>query len=137
MQKYQTIDHIELPDALHLSWQHTLDLLAETLQIPAALIMRVHSKEIEVLVSSQSSGNVYKPGEKADLDTGLYCETVMDIGKELLVPNALIDPKWDHNPDIELDMISYCGLPISWPSGETFGTICVLEIGRASCRERV
>ena len=31
------------------------------------------------------------------------------------------------NPDIKLGMISYLGVPISWPDGEIFGTICVLD----------
>lgn len=124
----QIIDRIEIPDNLRASWQQTVNLLAEVTHIPAALIMRVHSREIEVFISSQGAGNVYKQGEKASLDTGLYCETVMNSRKELLVPNALADPKWDHNPDIKLDMIAYCGLPISWPTGEIFGTICILDI---------
>jgi diguanylate cyclase (GGDEF)-like protein/PAS domain S-box-containing protein len=34
---------------------------------------------------------------------------------------------WDHNPDIELGMISYLGLPLRWPGGEIFGTICILD----------
>ena len=31
------------------------------------------------------------------------------------------------NPDIKLGMISYLGVPIVWPDGEIFGTICVLD----------
>jgi len=125
---HPAINKIILPETLLAAWQKTINLLAETVHVPAALIMRVHSSEIEVFISSQSSGNVYEQGEKGNLDTGLYCETVMNTRKELLVSNALIDPEWDHNPDIELGMISYCGLPITWPSGEIFGTICILDI---------
>ncbi|MFC1672707.1 ATP-binding protein [Pseudomonadota bacterium] len=128
MQKYQTLDHIELPSELSASWQQSVDLLAEALEVPAALVMRVHAKDIEVFVRSQNPENVYKPGEKANLDTGLYCETVMDTRQELQVPNALTDPAWGHNPDIELGMISYCGLPVAWPDGEIFGTICILDL---------
>ena len=51
----------------------------------------------------------------------------MSTRRELLVPNALKDPLWDKNPDIALGMISYCGLPLTWPTGEIFGTICVLD----------
>ena len=128
MPKYNTIQDIDLPHNLRDSWQKTVNILATVLKVPAALIMRVHDEEIEVFISSQSKGNVYEAGERAKLDTGLYCETVMDTRKELLVANALTDPVWDHNPDIKLGMISYCGLPITWPNGEMFGTICVLDI---------
>jgi len=125
--KYPICDQIKVPEHEIENWQATVDLLAEIAHIPAALVMRVHASEIEVFVSSQTPGNVYHSGERATLNTGLYCETVMSTQRELLVPNALIDPDWNHNPDIELGMISYCGLPLTWPTGEIFGTICVLD----------
>lgn len=108
-------------------WQKTIDLVSKLFKVPAALIMRVHSKQIEVLVSSRSDGNPYEAGEKADLETGLYCETVMSSRAELIVPNALQDEDWKNNPDVELGMISYFGIPLIWPNGEVFGTICVLD----------
>ncbi|MES9898083.1 MAG: PAS domain S-box protein [Sedimenticola sp.] len=125
--KYPLIDDLEIPYTVLSNWQGTADLLAELVGVPSALIMRVHPREIEVFVSSHSEGNVYEPGERAPLDSGLYCETVMDNLRELLVPDARKDPAWDHNPDIELDMVSYCGLPLTWPTGELFGTICMLD----------
>ncbi len=128
MKNPHAVDRIKLPVYLLKSWQITLDLLAEICAVPAALLMRVHTTEIEVLVRSQNTDNIYKQGERADLNTGLYCETVMSTRKELFVPNALTDPGWDQNPDIELGMISYCGLPITWPNGEIFGTICILDV---------
>jgi PAS domain S-box-containing protein len=51
----------------------------------------------------------------------------MKTRQPLLVPDALRDEEWKSNPDIELGMISYLGFPISWPDGEIFGTICVLD----------
>jgi len=125
--KYLIHADIEVPVDLHHSWQRTVDLMAETLNVPAGLIMRVHAREIEVCVRSANPQNVYEDGERAPLDTGLYCETVMSTGRELLVPDALHDPAWDRNPDIKLGMISYCGLPLTWPDGRVFGTVCVLD----------
>ncbi len=125
--KYPILDNISVPKQVMTNWQKTADLLARLSHVPAALIMRVHSKEIEVFITSDSEGNVYEEGEKAPLDTGLYCETVMDTQKKLLIPNALKDPDWDKNPDIDLGMISYCGLPLTWPTGDVFGTICILD----------
>ena len=121
------LDDIGVPEKEIENWQITVDMLAEIVGIPAALIMRVHEQEIEVFLASHSPGNVYHRGEKAPLDMGLYCETVMSTQRKLLVPNALKDPDWDHNPDIDLGMISYCGLPLTWPNGEIFGTLCILD----------
>jgi PAS domain S-box-containing protein len=108
-------------------WQKIINLIAEIFKVPAALIMKAEPSEITVFVSSESEGNPYERGEKARLNTGLYCETVMETRQRLLVPDALADEKWKANPDIKLGMISYLGLPIAWPSGEIFGTICVLD----------
>ncbi|HTN86462.1 MAG TPA: PAS domain-containing sensor histidine kinase [Sorangium sp.] len=103
------------------------DLLAEILRVPAALIMRVEPPEIVVCISSESKANPYEPDERARLDTGLYCETVMKTRTPLLVPDALKDEQWKSNPDVKLGMISYLGFPIAWPTGDIFGTICVLD----------
>ncbi|WP_421188331.1 GAF domain-containing sensor histidine kinase [Aeromonas enteropelogenes] len=125
--KYPIAPEFEIPDSLRLSWQKTINLMAELFHVPAGLIMRVHPNEIEVFITSQTPDNCYPAGAREHLDSGLYCERVMDTRQELLVPNALKDPEWDHNPDIKLGMISYCGLPLCWPDGRIFGTICVLS----------
>ncbi|MBU4233075.1 MAG: GAF domain-containing protein [Desulfobacterales bacterium] len=119
----------QLTGALLGKWQNVMDIVAELLTVPAALIMRCQGNEIEVLVASTSPGNPYHPGEKEPLPgSGLYCETVIKTRRMLLVPNALEDEKWRNNPDIKLGMISYLGYPIFLPHGEVFGTICVLDI---------
>jgi diguanylate cyclase (GGDEF)-like protein/PAS domain S-box-containing protein len=133
--KYPILDDLAVPDQILETWQLTVDLIAEVIHVPAALIMRVHSWEIEVFVTSNSIGNVYEAGERAKLDTGLYCETVMDTQTPLSVPNALEDSDWDQNPDIKLGMISYYGLPLTWPDGRIFGTFCVLDIKTNSYTE--
>ncbi len=125
--KYPILNNLSIPGTMLKNWQVTVDLIAELTRVPAALIMRVHSREIEVFVTSHSRGNVYAAGERAQLDTGLYCETVIDTQRPLCVPNALEDPLWANNPDIKLGMISYYGLPLTWPTGEIFGTFCVLD----------
>jgi signal transduction histidine kinase len=117
---------ILIPDEILAKWQTIVEIISQILKVPVGLIMRVHPPTIEVLRSSKSEGNPYEPGETAELP-GLYCETVLKSRQMLLVPNALNDPKWAHNPDIELNMISYLGFPLSWPNGDLFGTICVLD----------
>jgi len=115
-------------DPIITKWQRVTDLLAHVLKVPAALIMKVDPPEIEVFVSSSSEGNPYEPGERAALETGLYCEKVMAECAPLLVTDALNDPDWCDNPDIELGMTFYIGYPVMWPDGGVFGTICVLDV---------
>nr|WP_147663009.1 GAF domain-containing protein [Candidatus Prometheoarchaeum syntrophicum]QEE16128.1 GAF domain protein [Candidatus Prometheoarchaeum syntrophicum] len=117
---------IEIPSDMIENWQKIVNVLAKIFNVPAALIMRVHPPTIEVFISSHTEENPYEKGEEAKL-AGLYCTTVIQSQKQLLVPDALKDPVWDHNPDIELGMVSYLGMPIKWSNGDTFGTICVLD----------
>ncbi|NOQ48670.1 MAG: hypothetical protein GQ576_06005, partial [Methanococcoides sp.] len=96
------IDDVKISDETVAKWQRIVDLMAQTLQVPAGLIMKAEPHHLEVFVSSKTKGNPYKAGE-------------------------LVDPGWDHDPDIELGLKFYFGFPIKWPNGERFGTICVLD----------
>ena len=109
-------------------WQNIVDLLAKIIDVPAGLIMRLDKGDLEVFVSSQSKGNPYIVGEREAMEnSGLYCETVIKKNSMLKIPNALTDKDWKDNPDVKLNMISYLGLPILYPNGSPFGTICVLD----------
>jgi GAF domain-containing protein len=122
-----TFETVLVPPTVIQKWQEIVDLLAEVLRVPSALIMKVEPPNIKVFVRSESKGNPYHRDELASLNTGLYCETVMNTRRLLLVPDALSDQLWNANPDIKLGMISYMGVPVAWPNGAIFGTICVLD----------
>ena len=117
---------ISITDDIITSWQGIVDTIAEIVDVPSALIMKVDHPFIEVFLSSESSNNPYDVGDREHL-AGLYCERVIKTRSKLLVPNALKDRAWDSNPDIKLGMVSYLGFPLLWPDGEVFGTICVLD----------
>ncbi|WP_261904320.1 sensor domain-containing phosphodiesterase [Vibrio fortis] len=126
MKKINTLD-LDIPSDMKVGWQNIVDLLANITHVPAALIMRVHTASIEVFATSHSDGNPYKEGDSEELGHGLYCETVMRTNRRLIVPDATQDPNWKNNPDVKIGMISYCGIPLLWPNGDVFGTICILD----------
>ncbi|MEA2887968.1 MAG: hypothetical protein QOD11_2328 [Bradyrhizobium sp.] len=115
---------IEVPAEIIRKWQEFVNLLAEIMHVPSASIMRVDPPHIRVFVSSTSEGNPCEPGA---LDTGPYCETVMKTGQPLLVTDARENEAWKTNPHVKLGMVSYLGVPIGWPDGRLFGTICVRD----------
>jgi PAS domain S-box-containing protein len=115
---------VEVPSEIIRKWQEFVNLLAEIMHVPSASIMRVDHPHVKVFVSSTSEGNPCEPGA---LDTGPYCETVMKTGQPLLIPDALENEAWKANPHVRLGMISYLGVPIGWPNGRIFGTICVRD----------
>jgi PAS domain S-box-containing protein len=120
----------QVPSLIIQKWQEIIDLLAEVLHVPSALIMKVEPPNIRVFVRSESEGNPFARDELACLDTGMYCDAVLKTRRLLLVPDALADQEWNANPDIKLGMISYMGVPVAWPNGDIFGTICILDSKR-------
>ena len=118
----------EIFTAITEKWQSLLDTIAKIVDVPSGLIMRLNEDSIEVFLKSQTNGNPYHEGEKADLNYGLYCETVIGTQKELLVTDATKSSVWrKNNPDVDINMISYLGYPINWPDGKVFGTVCLLD----------
>ncbi|MGM0568249.1 MAG: GAF domain-containing protein [Elusimicrobiota bacterium] len=128
MSKNKMVKSFDIPEDIKKKWQNVMNIAAEMMNVPAALIMRYKDPEIEVLISSASEGNPYEPGAAEKLEgSGLYCERVIKTADMLMVPDALSDPEWEDNPDIKLNMISYLGFPLQLPDGSVFGTICVLD----------
>lgn len=120
-------EELTISDDLIQKWQKIVNTIAQIIDVPIALIMKVEPPYLEVICSNLSSENPYKIGEKQNW-AGHYCKHVIISKKMLLVPNAKKDKQWDGNPDIKLGMISYLGFPLLWPDGRTFGTISVLDI---------
>jgi len=119
---------VEISDGVIQKWQTIVDIIAEIINVPASLIMKIEPPYIKVFSSSNTKGNPYKVESKEYMEgSGLYCEKVIKTLKKLLVPNALMDKDWEKNPDIRLGMISYFGFPLLWPNGKVFGTLCVLD----------
>jgi len=110
-------------------WQNLLDETAEILGVPAGLITRVDGKEIEILLSSETEGNPYPAAYTSQYpDSGWYCEYTLKSRGLNLIPNALQDPQWkDNSAAVELNIVSYVGMPIERPDGEQFGTVCFLD----------
>jgi len=124
----ESYSDIEIPADILENWQGLIEHIAEIASVPVSLVMRLQPHEIEVCATNNHLENPYQVGGREALNGELLCETVINSQRELLVSNALADPHWCDNPDIKLGMIAYCGLPLNWPTGKPFGTICMLDI---------
>ncbi|MTI33516.1 GAF domain-containing sensor histidine kinase [Xanthovirga aplysinae] len=120
-------EEIPLPVSILKRWQKTINLIADIFEVPSALIHQLKKKEIVVISASGSRKNPYKAGHRFKMNGQYYCEAVIKHKKSLLIPNALKDPKWQNTPKFEANLISYIGLPLFWPSGNIFGTICAMD----------
>jgi len=121
---------IAIPSDVLRKWQRIVDLLANVMDVPSAVVTKMEPPQYtyyRTIVSSNSKGNPFPIDELFSMDIGTFCETVIKNREPLLVANALEDNQWKSAPEIGVGMVSYLGYPVSWPDGRIFGTICVLD----------
>lgn len=119
---------LSIDQSIKEKWQKIVNLLAAILDVPSGLIMEISSSKMTVLLASENNSNPYSVGLAEDLKCGLYCEAVIGTNEALCIENALKDQAMKDNPDVKaFNMVSYLGVPLKWPDGSFFGTICVLD----------
>jgi diguanylate cyclase (GGDEF)-like protein len=109
-------------------WQKTVDVMARVFNAPAGFIVQYASEGFQVVISSDQESNPYEAGIIIPADTNLFCKKVVEQQGTLYVADARGDRYWETNPEVSEDGFrSYLGLPVKWPTGEPFGTICVMD----------
>ncbi len=133
-------DAIEIPESTREAWQRTVNILADIIKVPAAVIVRVCDEaRSEVFVASCSEGNVYASGEMVERHPDAYFEAAVakpELSPELLpellpdllkVANAATDGGFRGGPAASRGMLSCIALPLVWPDGQPFGSICIMD----------
>ena len=121
---------IAIPSDVLRKWQQIVDLLANIVRVPSAVVCKLEPPDdtfYRIVANSNSEGNPFRMDETFSMDIGTFCETVIKNREPLLVANALEDDQWKSAPEIQVGMVSYLGFPVLWPDGRMFGTICVLD----------
>jgi diguanylate cyclase (GGDEF)-like protein len=109
-------------------WQTTVDLIAKLYESPAAYVIQATSKGYQVVISSSNPTNPYKPNHNFARNEQLFSERVIQTCNQLYVNHATNIKEWQDNPVVKEHRVnSYLGVPIYWPDGSNFGTICVLD----------
>lgn len=115
-----------IPAGTRDKWQRLVNHIAATLRQPHALITRLDQDTLYVYMHNETADTTFIDHDKFPLGLGVYCETTMTRDTVNFVPDALSDANWRDNPSVGFSLISYIGIPIRWPDGELFGTICAL-----------
>ncbi|WP_319584912.1 histidine kinase dimerization/phosphoacceptor domain -containing protein [uncultured Pseudodesulfovibrio sp.] len=116
----------ELPAETLLKWQRLVNHVAVSLHQPHSLITRLDQDTLYVFLHNETEDTTFIEYDKFPLGLGVYCETTLSGDTVNFVPDSLSNEDWKNNPSLEFSLISYIGVPIRWPDGELFGTICAL-----------
>lgn len=117
------------PAQLDLSkWQQTVDLISEIYNSACGTIVQMREDDFSVVVASKNEDNFLKEGDNWPRSIQSFCRTIIETKQELYVHDASDNVDWVNAPAVKHGHVqSYCGLPIYWPSGKIFGTICVID----------
>jgi diguanylate cyclase (GGDEF)-like protein len=111
-----------------INGKKTVNVMARIFRAPAGFIVQYLPQGYQVLIASNQETNPYPAGVEISPETNIFCKKVVHDRKTLYVNHAQTDRYWDTNPEVVNDgFSSYLGLPLFWPSGEPFGTICVMD----------
>ena len=115
--------NLVIPEDISSSWQNNINLIAEIMSIPTALIVDNQKDKAKVVESNKnawSSSKISKPRVKnKDLCCWVEDEHIMITEQDKLTSGSdtfLSHENWSD---------SCRGLPIKWPNGHVFGTICI------------
>lgn len=111
-------DKPKVTEEMKEGWQNIVNLIASFADVRAGLIMEITKESMQVFMMSENESNPYNVGGNDYLCHGLYCESVIGNDSELSVVDARKLEAWKDNPDMDIDMISYHGLPVKWPDGK-------------------
>ena len=120
---------IPVPDGIAEIWQRIVDSVAIFLSVPGVMINRLEPPELEIFRSNCSPDNPFPSGTKLNMD-GLYCTSVALRRQKLHIDDARSDPLWSESPTAKEGIISYVGVPLLWPDGEVFGTLCAIDTSK-------
>jgi len=119
--------NLPIPGGIIEIWQRIVDSLAIYLAVPGVMINRLQPSELEVFLASRGSGSPLHSGARMDME-GVYCTTVALRREKLKIDDASSDPEWSQSPTAKEGIISYAGVPLLWPDGEVFGTLCAIDV---------
>jgi PAS domain S-box-containing protein len=132
MEHTAALTDMVIPDEILHKWQGVVNILADMLQVPVALINRFENPYITVQLANQTPGQLFRHGQRLKLQDsesflGTYCERVISQKTALLVANAAEDKDWHKGLGSRFGYISYLGFPLFLPDGDVYGTICVVD----------
>jgi CheY-like chemotaxis protein len=120
-------DMQEIHDRLD-RWQEVVNQIAESYGGAASLICQLTDTGIRPVASSDQNSNPFPVGATFPMEAHTFCKRVISTGEQVYVSNAAEDAGWSPSPVwAEYGFCSYYGLPVKWPDGEIFGTICVMD----------
>ncbi len=109
-------------------WQTTVDLMSELYDSACGTIVQFRQDEFNAVAASTNPDNFLERNSSWPWEMKSFCRKIMETGEGLYVDDAQASAEWKKADPVENGPVrSYCGLPLLWPDGKLFGTICIID----------
>jgi len=126
---------LELREHIKQKWLGIVDLISKIFNVPTTLLTRFHDESMEIIITNESEQNPFYQGDMLSLEKNLFCKKAISLKSSFFLDNARKYEGWKDVPDSMHGLISYFGIPLFYPNGRPFGTICVLDFKEKSYSE--
>ncbi|MBB4265245.1 GAF domain-containing sensor histidine kinase [Roseospira visakhapatnamensis] len=108
-------------------WRDSLDLLAEACAVGLCVVTQLHPLTVDIVASTADPGTPFAAGRNLPRTGTLPCEIVGATRQPASIPDTREDPAWADAPAPYRDWRAYHGVPLLWPDGTPFGTLCLFH----------
>lgn len=109
-------------------WQGTVDILARLVKATTCLIIRFDKSDIEIFVSSNTTGNIYHAGERYNIeDSEFLIERIKATNEQLLISNIDIQEELKNSVLKKKGIKSFLSVPINWSDKTFFGALIAID----------
>ncbi len=128
MNTVPTLVEEAIDSSIQSKWQRLLDLSIEVIRVPVALITRRNSSGSEILLRGGEASPEWNFSGKFSQDLSMLVRAVEEAKDEFAIEDVSQTDQSAKTKGHASGFAALLGCPILWPSGEVFGTVCVLDM---------
>lgn len=109
-------------------WQKLVNMMAELFDAASGVIVQYRQQTFNVVATSDNEDNFLQVNSSWPWEMRSFCRRIVETNDKLYVKDALADEEWScAAPVSDGPVRSYLGYPLYWPTGELFGSFCVID----------
>jgi len=109
-------------------WQELANLISEAFGSACGAVVQYRQEEFNVVVASDNDNNFLAKNDTWSWHQPSFCKYMLEQKDKLYSPTPKSDDVFKHYPAVAKGIVrSYAGVPIFWPDGTPFGTVCAID----------
>lgn len=118
-----------MPQELRDYWRGLLYVVEESLGVELAALVRISPDPDTCSVVARGASQIefLTEGQVLPRSQGCLCHSVLEQGGGLAISDGREDERFMASALVAEGLLAYLGVPIYWPDGRPFGTLCAMH----------